>query len=99
MSQNPYRDLPSISKLLALPAIIEARTRHPHEAITAAARAELDTLRSHLAAGDSADGFADLDSIGARVLERLETESAPRIRPVINATGVVLHTNLGRSPL
>src|SRR5438105_2021932 len=37
--------------------------------------------------------------VAERIVARLETESAPRLRPVINATGVVLHTNLGRAPL
>src|SRR5581483_5202523 len=73
------------------------RTYHPPDRITAAARAELDTLRDTLATGGTVT--PDADAIAQRVLARLDAEAAPAIRPVINATGVVLHTNLGRSPL
>jgi L-seryl-tRNA(Ser) seleniumtransferase len=99
MSQNPFRSLPSVAKLLDHPALAGARDRHPHDAIAAAARAEVEALRARLAAGEGVDGLADPDALAARVVSRLDADAAPRLRPVINATGVVLHTNLGRSPL
>jgi L-seryl-tRNA(Ser) seleniumtransferase len=97
MSDNPYRQLPAVTRLLDHPALVGARTSHPSDRITAAARAELDALRDSLATGGTVT--PDLDTITRRVLARLDAEAAPAIRPVINATGVVLHTNLGRSPL
>jgi L-seryl-tRNA(Ser) seleniumtransferase len=57
---------------------------------TAVARAELDARRAELLAG--ATGEVDL-------VERASARLAPRLRPVLNATGVILHTNLGRAPL
>ena len=96
MSDTPFRQLPSVSKVLDHPALSAARSGHAHDAVAAAVRAEIDDLRSRLAAGD---GAADLDALAARVVARLEADAAPHLRPVINATGVVLHTNLGRSPL
>ena len=95
MSANPFRELPSVAKLLALPTLVAARSRHSHDSIADSARAEIESLRSDLAAGRS----IDLDSIATLVLARLERDAAPRLRTVINATGIVLHTNLGRSPL
>src|SRR5205814_10583713 len=90
---------PSVSKVLDLPAVATARGRFPHDAVTAAVRAELDAVRTAIAAGTPPDPLPDPDAVAAGALARLERESAPRLRTVVNATGVVLHTNLGRSPL
>jgi L-seryl-tRNA(Ser) seleniumtransferase len=94
---NPLRDIPSMTKLLAAPALAAARDRHPPAAIAAAARAALDALRTRLAAGEAVAVAAD--ALAAEVGAALDAAAAPRLRPVVNATGIVLHTNLGRSPL
>src|SRR4051812_15891396 len=99
MPDNPFRRLPAVARLLELPPLVAARSSHPPDAVTAAARAEIEFLRAKLAAGEPVDGLADPDAIAARVLARLDADARPQFRPVINATGVVLHTNLGRSPL
>jgi L-seryl-tRNA(Ser) seleniumtransferase len=96
---NPFRQLPSVARLLDHPALAEARGRHPHDAVAAAVRAELLRLRGRLAAGESPDGQAEPDAIAARAVARLDADALPRLRPVVNATGIVLHTNLGRAPL
>jgi L-seryl-tRNA(Ser) seleniumtransferase len=97
MSDSPFRRLPSVARLLELPPLVAARERHPHTAIADAARAEVESLRDSLAAGESPD--LDPTAAAQRVVAALEASVVPAIRPVINATGVVLHTNLGRSPL
>lgn len=94
---NPYRQLPSITDLLERPDLAEVQLTHTRDCVTAALRFELETLRKRIASGDSID--AELDSIVSRVRIRLERDSLPNLRPVINATGIVLHTNLGRSPM
>lgn len=99
MNQNPYRELPSVAKLIEHPILFEAGSRYSHHAVAEAAREELGALRAKLAAGEGIDGLADLGALATRIASRLERETVPRIRPVINATGVVLHTNLGRAPL
>lgn len=96
---NPFRRLPSVAKLLDLPALAEVRSRHPHDAVAAAARAEVEALRAKLAAGEGVDGLVEPHAMADRIAARLATDAAPKIRPVINATGIVLHTNLGRAPL
>src|SRR5581483_6872177 len=98
MTDNPFRKLPQVARVLEAPALAAARAAHPPDAVTAAVRAELDVLRVRLAAGGS-DGVPSADELAERAATRLAKAAAPRIRPVINATGVVLHTNLGRSPL
>jgi L-seryl-tRNA(Ser) seleniumtransferase len=94
---NPFRDLPSIGRLLDHPALVAARASHSPESITAAARAEVEALRAAIAAGDPP--ALDVDAIAGRVAARLDADAQPALRTVINATGIVLHTNLGRSPL
>ena len=94
---NPFRDLPSMTKLLDAPALVAARERHPRAAIAAAARSALDATRAKLTSGESR--AVGVDALAAEVVAALDAESAPAIRTVINATGVVLHTNLGRAPL
>lgn len=97
MSQNPFRQLPAVARLLELPALVAARARHIHEHIAAVAREEVESLRARLAAGEKPDLAAE--AVANRIVAKLDADATPTIRPVINATGIVLHTNLGRSPL
>ena len=97
MSDIPFRQLPSVARLLELPALVAAREQHPHHIVTDTVRAEVESLRAALASGETPN--LDAIAIAARVVAKLEADAAPKIRPVVNATGVVLHTNLGRSPL
>src|SRR5438552_16268481 len=95
---NPYRALPAVSKVLESPGLAAARAAYPRAAVTRAVRAELDALRAAIAAAEVPDGAADLEAVATRAAARVEQESALQFRPVVNATGIVLHTNLGRSP-
>jgi L-seryl-tRNA(Ser) seleniumtransferase len=99
MPANPFRQLPPVAAVLDSPAVKALEPAHGHTAVADAVRAELDALRDRLKAGESPDGALGLDAIVARVAARVEAGSAPLLRPVINATGIVLHTNLGRSPI
>ena len=81
------RDLPAVDRLAAA---LEA----PHVLAIAAARAVIDERRAELLAGASDD--PDLLS---RARERLAAGERPSLRRVLNATGVIVHTNLGRAPL
>lgn len=94
---NPFRDLPSVTKLLDAPALAAARERHPAALVTEAARAALEALRAKIATGEPVSTNAG--ELAERVAAKLDADAAPAMRGVINATGVVLHTNLGRSPL
>lgn len=93
MPDHPLRNLPSVSKLLESPALAAVRAHHPHDLITSAIRAALDALRG------TGGPVPPLDQLAARVALHVEQHAAPKFRRVINATGIVLHTNLGRSPL
>jgi L-seryl-tRNA(Ser) seleniumtransferase len=87
------RGLPSIDELLARPSLSPILSAHPRAVAVAALRRAVDGVRSRVLAGED----ARFDE-GA-VLVALEQHQHGRLCQVINATGVVLHTNLGRAPL
>jgi L-seryl-tRNA(Ser) seleniumtransferase len=99
MADNPFRNLPSVNDVLDAPLLQALSPDHTHEAIVATIRQELVDVRKRLGQGEAVDGVADAQAVAARVVERLARETRPKLRPVINATGIILHTNLGRSPI
>jgi L-seryl-tRNA(Ser) seleniumtransferase len=98
MSENPYRRIPSVNDVLAAGPVQALAGRHAHDLIVTAIRTELGELRGRLAQGEAVDGHSSPEAVAVRVAERLGRELRPKLRPVINATGIVLHTNLGRAP-
>src|SRR5436190_7551106 len=69
----------------------------PSHLAVAAARAEIAAARERILSGDGAD--PDLEGLRQRTLATVRALAAGTLRPVVNATGVILHTNLGRAPL
>jgi L-seryl-tRNA(Ser) seleniumtransferase len=96
-----YRRLPSVDELLRLPEVVGQVQREGHAAVTEAARAVLARVREEIVAGRLDTSAVDLAVSGlAEAVERQLRQSLQlSLRSVINATGVVLHTNLGRAPL
>lgn len=93
------RRIPAVDALLREPALGETLRQFSHATVVALIRDELDELRraSHAGSGDPEAFVAS--QIAARVARRAATWTAPTLRRVINATGVLIHTNLGRAPL
>ncbi len=93
------RDLPSVDRLLQHEAVRAHLAEHGHTLVVAEARALIDGLRADIAAGKVAAAALEAEALavalGGRIAERL----APRMRTVLNLTGTVLHTNLGRALL
>ena len=83
--------LPAVGRLVNEPGYTRLRPRFPQALLVAALREQLEAERAGAPATD--------DERLARVEERLRGWTAPSLRRVINASGVVLHTNLGRAPL
>lgn len=96
-----YRMLPSVDEVLRGSASAVLMEVHGRMAVTHAARAVLGRLRVEIAAGTQGEeSLADVLRDMAAALEREVREAIlPSLVPVLNATGVVLHTNLGRAPL
>jgi L-seryl-tRNA(Ser) seleniumtransferase len=99
MGANPFRDLPSVNDLLQVPGVQALGRDHAHALVVEAIRQELGEARSRLAAGEATDGHCDPAALAERVALRLARDFRPKLRRVINATGIVLHTNLGRAPV
>ena len=91
MSPDPRRALPSVDRLLQEPGVRDLLDRAPRNLVVAAAREAIAAARG--GRGPLPEDWA------VEVAERVERRSAPSLHPVLNATGVVLHTNLGRAPL
>jgi L-seryl-tRNA(Ser) seleniumtransferase len=96
-----YRKLPSVDEVLRLPGIAERVEREGHALVTEAARAVVARMREEIAAGrlDERGLTLALGGIADAVDREVRRSLEPSLRRVINATGVVLHTNLGRAPL
>ena len=90
------RHLPSIDRLLQHPALASARAAWSQELAADAARAAVEEARQAILAGASAPA---LEELAQQALSKLQQITQPSLRPVINATGVIIHTNLGRAPL
>ncbi len=97
--------LPKVDRLLENSALVRETADLPRSLVVEAVREELDTLRARVLGGHHEglplghNGGFDADAVARRVLARLESWLRPSLRRVYNATGVVLHTNLGRAPL
>jgi L-seryl-tRNA(Ser) seleniumtransferase len=96
-----YRELPSVDELLRDPAIVELVEEEGQPAVTDACRSVLSRLRGEIAAGalDGRKLSLALSGIEAVLKTELRRALGYSLRPVINGTGVILHTNLGRAPL
>ncbi|MGN6716412.1 MAG: L-seryl-tRNA(Sec) selenium transferase, partial [Candidatus Binatia bacterium] len=92
------RELPSVDRLLKHPGCERLLARYNREYITAQCRAVLEQIRNEVRRSGTA-----VDCTEAAILERVENtifiDSQPGHKPVINATGTILHTNLGRALL
>jgi len=94
------RSIPAVDAVLASDALREARDGHSHRVVVRRVREVLDEMRRGIAAGEITDpGELSPDTAARRAAARVAERSRPYYRRVINATGVVLHTNLGRAPL
>jgi len=91
------RALPSVEILLREPALAPLAGLVSRALLVESARVELSRAREALRARASAAPAAG--ELAERIVRRARAEARPRLRRVLNATGIVLHTNLGRAPL
>lgn len=102
MPNHLLRSLPSIERLLERPLALRLSADVGRERVRDLLRETTDELRQEVTSGQLSVTAAD-QSLTEEVERRLETRAArfsqPSLRRVVNATGVIIHTNLGRAPL
>lgn len=96
MCENPLRALPKMDVLLSHPILLSARERIPYALVRQAARDKLEEVRRDVLAGAAVPA---VDALAGEIAAAAQALCRPGLKRVINATGVVLHTNLGRAPL
>lgn len=92
------RQLPAVDRILNDPAMQSLAATCPHVLLVAAAQETVTELRRTILSGTETPDLA-VAAVAALTARRAEAKQEPSLRPVINATGTLLHTNLGRAPL
>jgi len=108
-TESPLRQIPAVDDLLSRPGLRQLEARVGHRVVVEATRKALEQLRETLRAGTgpasrrgagvAAARTALMEQLEREILDCAEAGLEPSLQPVINATGVILHTNLGRAPL
>ena len=93
---NTPRDLPQLDEFIELDELREMQLRYGRAPLVEACRVCIDDLRQRLLKGSAPE---TLDSLVSAVTDQLKKTQSPKLRRVLNATGTILHTNLGRAPL
>ena len=99
--QTLFKLIPSVDRLLNSHELLETLHSYPRTLVLQAIHQVLDNIRTQITGGEAYQDETDfgLDRIVLAVRDRLMRLSQSSLRPVINATGVIVHTNLGRSLL
>ncbi|MEX2188491.1 MAG: L-seryl-tRNA(Sec) selenium transferase [Pirellulales bacterium] len=99
MHPNPLRSIPAVNELVEQPALRELAERLGHAVIVNYARQHLDGVREALRRAPGEAALPDVATLTTGVAEAIAVGETSSLRPVINCTGVLLHTGLGRAPL
>ena len=94
---SPLRSLPAVHQVLEHPLLASLKSRVAHEYLVTEIQQRLEKHREALRQGGGAT--PDADALAAEVAAAVAAWFTPRLQPVINLTGTLLHTNLGRAPL
>jgi len=96
-----FRKIPSVDRLLNGPELTKISSKFPRNLILRAINQVLEEVREDIQKNDviESPGELKIKEVSKKVVDRLQLLSRPSLKPVINATGVIVHTNLGRSLL
>ncbi len=99
-SNNAYRQIPAVDQLLQREAVASWIQCTSREFVVSEVQKLLDRVRDRIRSADPGDDI-DLrpEYLESAIIENIKIRLRPRLRTVVNATGVILHTNLGRAPL
>ncbi len=98
IDKSLLRELPSIEKLLNTQEMLDLQATYTRPLVTEALRDAVADIRSEILSGNYTQ-LPEYAEYAERTLQKIAAKTAPRMRPVVNATGTVTHTNLGRSLL
>lgn len=90
------RDLPQLDEFIEYEELQELKDRYGRAPVLESSRICIDNLRQRLLQGAASEST---DSLLAAVFEHVNLSQSPKLRRVLNVTGTILHTNLGRAPL
>ena len=99
MSPNPLRSIPSVNELLENPVVKGLVDRISHNTVVNSVRTVLDEVRLELQASATEHTLPSVSELADRIARRVLETDERSLRPVINATGIVLHAGLGRTIL
>ena len=99
MPNNILRNIPSVNELLESPPLRRLVDRVNHNAVVGGVRDFLDNLRNEVQSAKADIKLPAPGELAERIAEWILREEETTLRPVINATGILLHTGLGRAPL
>lgn len=98
--QNLFRKIPAVDRLLMSQEVKRILENYPRSLVLKAIHQALEEVRTRILKDDVVDDYElSIESVSEKVIKRTAALFRPSLRPVINATGVVIHTNLGRSIL
>ena len=96
---NIFRNLPSVNQLLESPQLKQMVETVNHNVVVDGVRTFLDDLRTQVSNAAEDVPIPSPNEIADKIADWLKSEERPYLRPVINGTGIILHTGLGRAPL
>ena len=103
LRQQVLREIPSVDELLSRPEIVDLLKVHPRHVVVEAIRKGLGRLRDDILhkqdLSQRGEAIFSFENLYPLFQKEIDLQIQPRLRRVINATGVVIHTNLGRAPL
>ncbi len=94
-----FRAIPKVDRLLLLPSVTALLSVHPRQVVLQVIRTVLAALRTEARNGTLIRESLSDTALSARIEQELSLQTTSHLRRVVNGTGIVLHTNLGRSPL
>lgn len=97
--QNPLKNIPSVHELLESEPLKKLVDNVSHNVVVTEVRSFLDNLRDDVREATTDVKMPAASELAERIAQWIVTDQQPKLRPVINATGILLHTGLGRAPL
>ncbi|MDP6057545.1 MAG: hypothetical protein QGH33_01575, partial [Pirellulaceae bacterium] len=92
--QNPLRNIPSVNELLEIPPLRGMVDRVSHSVVVSGVRTFLSDFRDEVQTAASEFKVPTATELAERIAEWIVKDETPSLRPVINATGILLHTGL-----